>query len=352
VQDVVADAMSTEVVARANPDGTPRPQQEIDHDLGMVQVLGRLALGFGIFAVAGISGWLAQIVSYQTVFLCGLVVPLISIIGAVLVNLEPSEPRATDWRILGGGLVFGLAVTALAVSGLPFNQEIIFIVSMGVIIWMLRRVVGEIDHSTRMHIFYASIIIFVFRLTPSVGEGYRWFTIDVLGFDEAFYGVLQQVGAAIAIVAAWMLSDLITRRPVPQVLLWITVLGTILGLPTLALVFELHHVTERLFGIGARSIALFDAAAVSPLDQLSMIPLLTLVAIYAPASHRATWFALMASLMNMALVASGLLTKYLNLIFPVDRGDYANLPALVVTVSIIGLVVPLAAILTLGRRVR
>ena len=56
-----------------------------------------------------------------------------------------------------------------------------------------------------------------------------------------------------------------------------------LALPTLVLVFQLHQVTERLFGIGARSIALFDAAAASPLDQLSMIPLLTLVAIYAPA---------------------------------------------------------------------
>ena len=33
-----------------------------------------------------------------------------------------------------------------------------------------------------------------------VGEGFRWFAIDVLGFDEAFFGVLQQLGAAIAIV--------------------------------------------------------------------------------------------------------------------------------------------------------
>src|SRR5262249_33688838 len=46
VQDVVADAMSTEVVPRTNPDGSPRPKQDIDHDLGMVQVLGRLALSF------------------------------------------------------------------------------------------------------------------------------------------------------------------------------------------------------------------------------------------------------------------------------------------------------------------
>ncbi len=49
--------------------------------------------------------------------------------------------------------------------------------------------------------------------------------------------------------------------------------------------------------------------------QLSMIPLLTLCAIYAPEKRRATWFALMGSLMNLALVAAALQTKYLNQIF-------------------------------------
>jgi hypothetical protein len=352
VQDVVADAMSTEVVARTNPDGTPRPKAEIDHDLGMVQVLGRLALAFGLFAVAGLSGWLAQWLSYSTVFLIGLIVPAISVTGALLVRLETSERRPTDWRILGGGLAFGAFVTLVALSPLPLNQEIVFAVSMAVVIWMLVRVTAEVDHTTRMHILYAAIIIFVFRATPGLGEGYRWFAIDVLGFDEAFYGVLQQVGAGIAIVATWLFSDLITRKPVAAVLLWITILGTILSLPTLALVFELHRTTEELVGIGARSLALIDAAAVSPLVQLSIIPLLTLVAIYAPAGHRATWFALMASLMNLALTAGALGTKYLNLIFHVDRGVYANLPALTVTWIVVGLVMPVAAILIFGRRVQ
>ncbi|HJU33269.1 MAG TPA: hypothetical protein VJ740_17520 [Hyphomicrobiaceae bacterium] len=353
IQDVVADAMSTEVVPKRNPDGTPRAKAEIDHDLGMVQVLGRLALAFGIFSVAGVSGWLASWVSYATVFLCGLLVPLISVTGALLVRLETSEERRpTDWRILGGGMVFGAFVVAMAFSGFAYNQEVIFVVSMTVVIWMLDRVTQEVDHATRMRIVYAGLIIFAFRATPGVGEGYRWFTIDVLGFDEAFYGTLQQIGAVIAIAGAWLLSDLITRRPVPQVLLWLTIVGTVLALPTLVLVFQLHTVTERLFGIGARSIALFDAAAVSPLDQLGMIPLLTLIAVYAPASHRATWFALMASLMNMALTAGALGTKYLNLIFHVDRGHYANLPALVVTAYALSLVLPLGAILLFGRRVR
>ena len=352
VQDVVADAMSTEVVPRHNPDGSPRLKQEIDHDLGMVQVLGRLALSFGIFSVAGLSGLLAQYLSYDKVFLLGLIVPVISISGALLVRLETSERRPIDWRILGGGLAFGAVVTLLAVSGIGYGQEIIFVISMAVVIWMLTRVTHDIDHATRMRITYAVIIIFAFRAVPGVGDGYTWFLIDVLGFDEAFFGVLAQIGSGVAIVTLWMLSDVVTRKPVAQVLLWITILGTILSLPSLLLVFQLHQVTEQLFGVGARSIALFDTVATSPFAQLSMVPLLTLVAIYAPAGHRATWFALMASLMNLALVAGGLLTKYLNLIFEVNRGSYGNLPALVVTAVIIAFLLPMAAISIFGRRVR
>src|SRR5207247_8178891 len=108
----------------------------------------------------------------------------------------------------------------------------------------------------------------------------RWFAIDVLGFDEGFYGVLQQLGAAIAIAAAWLLSDVITTKPAATVLLWITVLGTVLALPSLALVLELHHVTERLFGVGARSIALIAAAATSPVVHLGVIRVLTVIAVF------------------------------------------------------------------------
>ena len=352
LQDVVADAMSTEVVPRTNPDGTPRPKQEIDHDLGMVQVLGRLALSFGIFSVAGLSGMLAQVLSYDKVFLIGLIVPVISVTGAMLVRLETSERLPIDWRIVGGGLAFGAVVVALGLGGIPFAQEIIFVFSMAVVIWMLTRVTMEIDHATRMHIAFAAIVIFAFRATPGVGDGYTWFLIDVLGFDEAFFGILGQIGAGVGMVTLWMLSDYITRKPVAQVLLWITIISGILALPSLLLVFQLHTVTEQLIGLGARGIAVFDTVATSPFAQLSMVPLLTLVAIYAPAGHRATWFALMASLLNLALVAGQLFTKYLNLLIPISRGDYVNLPRLVVVAYVFAVAIPLAAIAVFGRRVR
>jgi hypothetical protein len=44
LQDVIADAMTTEVVERIRPDGRPRPKADVERELGLVQVLGRLAL--------------------------------------------------------------------------------------------------------------------------------------------------------------------------------------------------------------------------------------------------------------------------------------------------------------------
>lgn len=352
LQDVVADAMSTEVVARVEPDGTPRPQADIDRDLGMVQVLGRLALALGIFSTAGLAGYLAQTLPYATVFLIGLVVPAMSVSGALLVRLESSESRPTDWRILGGGIAFGIAIVVLSTLEVAYAQEIVFFLSLAVIAAMLERVTRDIDAATRRRILYAALIIFAFRAVPGVGEGFRWFEIDVLGFDEAFFGTLAQIGAGIGLAATWLLSDSITRQPVARVLLWLTLLGGVLTLPSLALVLRLDLWTEANLGLGARAIALIDAAAVSPLAQLSMIPLLMLTAIYAPPRHRAIWFALMASFMNLALVAGQLQTKYLNQVFTVARGAYDELAMLFIVVALIGLVVPLTVILLLGRRVR
>ncbi|MFN3622814.1 MAG: hypothetical protein ACK4TP_02005 [Hyphomicrobium sp.] len=352
IQDVVADAMSTEVVDRENPDGTPRDKEVVDRELGMVQVLGRLALSFGIFCVAGLSGWIASVYSYETVFLAGLIIPLISISGALLISLRPVERRAIDWRILGGGAIFGLFVLTLAGGDVPFNQEIVFVVSMAVICGMLWRVVSQLEPETQRAIFYAALIIFIYRAMPLAGQGYTWFVIDVLGFDEAFQGTLNQIGAALALLGMWLFSDAITRRPVAQVLLWLTVITSILSLPAFGLTLGLADWTERVFGFGARTIAIIDTATTSPFAQLSMIPLLTLIAIYAPAGHRATWFALMASLMNMALVAGALQTKYLNEIFVVSRGHYEALPYIVGIALVAGFMIPIAAILIFGRRLR
>jgi hypothetical protein len=351
VQNVVAEAMSTEVVARRDEAGNQRLEEDVRTDLGMVQVLGRLALSAGMLAVAGLSGWLASILARETVFLLGLMVPAISVTGVLLISFETTERRPLDWRILGGGIALGVVILILALGSVPFSQELIFVLSMVVVCAMLVVVTRDIDADTRRSILYASVVIFVFRASPTVGDGYFWWTLDVLKFDGAFYGTLRQTAAILSIVAIWLLSKQVTEYPVAKVLFWIVIASTILSLPNISLFYGLHHWTEVRFGFGARAIAIIDAATASPFAQLSIIPLLTLIAFYAPAGHRATWFALMASLMNLALVAGQLQTKYLNQIFIVGRGDYAELGPLLIAVAVIGLVVPLAIIVLLGRRI-
>ena len=126
----------------------------------------------------------------------------------------------------------------------------------------------------RKKILFAALVIFFYRATPGVGEGYRWFTIDVLGFDEGFYGTLAQIGAGLSLAGAWLFSDVITRQPIAKVLLWLTILGTILSLPSLALALRWDEWTEQMFGFGARTIAFVDTTVSSPFVELSMIPAL------------------------------------------------------------------------------
>ena len=159
LQDVVADAMTTEVVDRKTADGTARPLAEVERELGLVQVLGRLALWSGILSVAGLSGWLAQIFSFETVFLLGLIVPAISVTGATLVRLDGATPRPIDWRILGGGLLFGVVVLAIGLGGLPLGQELVFLISLTIIGLMLARVAQDVDEAQRRKILFAALVI-------------------------------------------------------------------------------------------------------------------------------------------------------------------------------------------------
>ena len=60
---------------------TNKTNKEIDQQLAMVQLLGRLSMSLGILIVSGLGGWLANIMSYQNLFLLTLLIPFISISG-------------------------------------------------------------------------------------------------------------------------------------------------------------------------------------------------------------------------------------------------------------------------------
>jgi hypothetical protein len=68
-----------------------------------------------------------------------------------------------------------------------------------------------------------------------------------------------------------------------------------------------------------------------------MVPMLTLIAKIAPKGAEATMFAIMASLMNLALSASELFTRWANEAFAVTQQDYSNLGLLMIAVAVLNL---------------
>lgn len=305
--------------------------------------------------MAGAGGWAAQALAVETVFLIAAAIPLPSVVAAALLREDGAAtgseaPVRPDPRMLGGGAAFAAALLALGLLDPPFAPEIGLLLSLGVLLWLLRLTVAEVPRETRRAMAAAAAVIFAFRAAPP--PGLQWWQIDALDYDQAFFGVLAQLGTGLAIAGSLLLGGRIVRWPLGAVLAWLAVLGAVLTLPTIGMLFDLHHWTEAAFGFGARTIGLVDTALSAPLAQLGMIPMLTLIALHAPPGRQATWFALVASLMNLALQAGAVLSRGLNALFPVERGDYAELPALVVSATLVGLALTLGAVALLGRRMR
>jgi MFS family permease len=352
LQDVVADALSVEVVDRSDND-----QARIKKDLSMVQLLGRLSLSIAMFAVAGLGGWLAHILSYQSIFLLTLIIPCISVSGCLFIKTETPQIKPINKTIFFGGMAFAGFVLLMAFLHFPGHQEVIIAVSIGVVILLLWHLVSDLDKKTIQALACAAFVIFIFRAMPSVGPGLQWWEIDVLHFSKAFFGTLAQIGTGLAILGMWFLAKWITEKPVGQVMLLLTVTGFILSLPIISLYHGLHLWTQEHFGFGAHTIALVDTALASPLSQLSMIPMLRLIAIHAPRGNAATWFALMASLMNLALSTGALVSKWLNHIWVVSRevkdatghisvfANYSQLGHLLWFTTIVGLLLPSISII-------
>ncbi|MFN3234112.1 MAG: hypothetical protein ACE365_01705 [Gammaproteobacteria bacterium] len=350
LQDVVADAISVEVVDREN-----RSEEEIRHELAMVQLLGRLSLSIAIFLVSGLGGWLAQIYSYQTIFLLTLIVPIISVTGALFIQIDIPQIKPINRKVFLGGLAYAAFVTSMAFSQFPGHQEIILVVSLIIVSILLFSILGDVDHDTLKKILFAALVIFIYRAMPPVGPGLQWWEIDVLGFNKAFFGTLAQIGSGLAIAGMWFFAKWLTEKPIGWILLILTLVSFILSLPVIGMYYGLHEWTQANFGFGAHTIALVDTALASPFAQMSMVPMLTLIAIHAPRGNAATWFALMASLMNLALTTGNLVSKWLNHIWVVTRevkdsagnivtqADYTSLGHLLWSTTLVGLILPLIA---------
>jgi hypothetical protein len=398
VQDVVADAMTVEAVPLVDERGQPYSEHAIKTMHTTMQTLGRFAIIGGLAAVAALNitmfegvGLLSeaeQSVVYGNIYLIALAIPVISVIGVMLGTVSmrhragqlhqqgfgrgeiermlylPAEKTEPNWWIFGGSIVFVAFTLTIGLGQVPFAQEIVFVGSMAIVLFLIQRLLLELEPNQRRALIGTAIIIFVFRAVPLPGPGATWFEIDVLGFDQQFLSVLSLITSLLALVGMLLLRPLMASRSIAYIVALLTIAAGILSLPNIGLFFGLHNWTTSWSGgiVDARFIAVLDTAIESPLAQIAMIPMLAWIAKNAPAHLKATFFAVMASFTNLALSASSLGTKYVNEIFAITRevrdrvsgvveiaADYSELGVLLIAVAVIGVALPLLTILIIQR---
>jgi len=395
LQDVVADAMTVEAVPRVETDGSKINAHRRKSMHTTMQTLGRVAIiGGGIFVaiinmivMRGVNelSEFEKAEAYLFVYQLGLIIPIVSILGVILaealkrrdkLKLQKTGLSDTDinnilergdvpkpdvnWWILGGGLGFSLITVSIGLGNFSVGQEVIFCLSMIIVIFLISRIIKELDTEAQKILVGTAILIFVYRAMPTPGAGATWWMIDELKFDQEFLARLSFIAACLALVGMFIFRRFMAEKSITYVIGFLTVAGTILSIPIIGMYFGLHEWTARLTNgvIDARFIAMIDTALESPLGQVAMIPMLAWIANSAPEKLKATFFAIMASFANLALSASQLGTKYLNQFFTVSRevsqngeivipANYSELGLLLISVSIIGFCIPMLTILYL-----
>jgi hypothetical protein len=376
IQDAVADAMTVEAVPKVDAQGRPYGEAERKAMHTTMQTYGRVAVIGGLALVALTNVFLfhdtdalpaAQKVElYARIYKFALIIPVLSVLGVVLHAFLKKNPEAhgeektkPNWGVLGGSLVFVIITLAVGLGQIPHAQEIIFLGSFAVIVYLLWRLARELEPVARNTLIGTALVLFIYRAMPSSGPGSTWWMIDILKFDESFLARLSLVSYALTLVGMFAFRRFMAQKSITYIIVFLTIVGSILALPTIGMYYGLHEWTARHTGgiVDARMIALIDTALESPLGQIAMIPMLAWIANSAPANLKATYFAVMASFSNLALSASQLGTKYLNQAYVVQREvldratgqvkvpqDYSELGWLLIAATLIGLLVPLVTV--------
>jgi MFS family permease len=394
LQDVVADAMTVEAVPRFDEHGAPinDDQRKLMHTT--MQTLGRVAIIGGgvlvslanVFLLQGVHALpeAQKVAAYLRIYEWALVIPVVSVLGVLLAGWirrrdtrrlvargfgidavramveRHVERPPVNWWILGGGLAFALVSISVGLGDVPAAQEIVFGVSMVILSFLVWRLLGALEPAARRTLLGTLIVIFVFRAMPGPGSGSTWWMIDELKFDQQFLATLSLIASVLTLAGLFIFRRFMAERSITYIVAFLTIVGTVLALPTLGMYYGLHEWTAARTGgvVDARFIALVDTALESPLGQIAMVPMLAWIARSAPETLKATYFAVMASFSNLALSAAQLGTKYLNEFFTVTRevrdpitkaisvpADYSQLGDLLIWSVGLGLVLPLAAIL-------
>ena len=136
--------------------------------------------------------------AYLSIYQLALIIPMVSVFGVILATwlrhrniarivgqgksrreaidmIEVhAETPAVNWWILGGGLAFAVMSISVGLVKVAGGQEIVFVTSMAIVIFLITRLTRELEPQARNVLVGTAIVIFAFRAIPGPGAGSSW----------------------------------------------------------------------------------------------------------------------------------------------------------------------------------
>jgi folate/biopterin transporter len=248
VGDVIADSL---VVERAR-----------SQDWGATGTLQSLCWGstaLGSLMTAYLGGVLLDHYPPQVLFGLTAVLPLASLVAALLIQESPQE-----------AVISGSAIQQ------QFQQ-----------IWTAVR---------EPSLYLPVLFIFLWQSTPTAEPAFFYFVTNDLGFSPTFLGEIRLATSVASLLGVGVFQSFLRYLPLRPLLGWITVITSGLGMTNLILVYHLN----RSWGVDDHWFSLGDSVILTVAGQIAYMPILVLAARLCPAGIEATLFALLMSVINLA----------------------------------------------------
>lgn len=380
LQDVVADATTSEVVPSVDEKFATRDIGVIHQEHTYVQTLGRLSMIVGTI-VGSLFNFILfyntkdyspiqrenlYIVAYSVACLLPIMVIIISYF-VPHVKKQSTSHENIDKVVLLGSVIYAATSILLKVFDVPYNLELSVVIGVVVLSYLAARMGMTLTAGFKNSLFATAFLLFMFRATPSMGDGITWWSMDYLKFDAEFYSQLGVVSSIVSVVGLLLLKDKIAKYSLTKTILILTIAGVIFSLPIILMYFfNIHQYISNITNglITARTLMFIDTAIASPFDHLSMIPVLAWIAMSSPKENKATWFALMSSIANLALQLGSVITSWINEYWVVERevrdakniiitsANYSHLGEIMIIVILLSVIMPLIGIFIYNKKIK
>ena len=260
IQDVVADAMTVEAVPTVDTNGIPYDDNTVKLMHTTMQTLGRVAIVGGGIAVSivnivmfnGVEAMPEELKLnvYTGIYKMAMIIPAISMLGVIMAEWlkrfpvrkfknrsikdhsveptagHPGQKVRPNWWILGGSLVFVFFTLVMGLSRMAYSQETVFAGSLSIVVFLMVRLLKELNPQARRNLVQTALVIFIFRAIPGPGAGASWWQIDQLGFDQRFMSMLSLISGGLALVGMVVFRRFMAEKSIVYVVGFLTVVGT------------------------------------------------------------------------------------------------------------------------------